>query len=113
MLYFVEARHESAKPAISKRGDGFTRAMKYQLVLQLPASSAEDYDEMIEVEEVITGNPDNLGRVDGDDAGSGEMNIFILQFSEGGDHATLVHMSGPTFRKLLADAPQAHISAHD
>jgi len=58
--------------------------MKYQLVLQLPASSAEDYDEMIEVEEVITGNPDNLGRVDGDDAGSGEMNIFILQFSEGG-----------------------------
>src|SRR5262249_22353840 len=33
--------------------------------------------------------------------------------SEGGDHATLVHMSGPTFRKLLADAPQAHISAHD
>jgi hypothetical protein len=52
--------------------------MKYQLVLQLPASSAEDYDEMIELEKVIMGNLANLGCVDGHDVGSGEMNIFIL-----------------------------------
>ena len=52
--------------------------MKYQLILQLPASSAEDYDEMIVLEEIIIGNLGNLGCVDGHDAGSDEMNIFIL-----------------------------------
>jgi hypothetical protein len=52
--------------------------MKYQLVLQLPASSVEDYDEMIELEKIIIGSLANLGSVDGHDAGSGEMNIFIL-----------------------------------
>jgi hypothetical protein len=34
--------------------------MKYQLILQLPASSAEDYDEMVELEEAIIGNLANL-----------------------------------------------------
>lgn len=52
--------------------------MKYQLVLQLPAFSAEDYDEMIELEKIIEGNLADLGDADGHDAGSGEMNIFIL-----------------------------------
>jgi hypothetical protein len=52
--------------------------MKYQLILQLPASSAEDYDEMIELEEIVIGNLANLGCLDDHDAGSGEMNIFIL-----------------------------------
>jgi hypothetical protein len=57
---------------------GGEQAMKYQLVLQLPASSVEDYDEMIELEEIIVGNLADLGCVDGHDAGAGEMNIFIL-----------------------------------
>lgn len=52
--------------------------MKYQLVLQLPASSIKDYDAMIELEETIIRSLGNLGKVDGHDAGSGEMNIFIL-----------------------------------
>jgi hypothetical protein len=52
--------------------------MKYQLVLQLPASSIKDYDAMIELEETIMKSLGNLGKVDGHDAGSGEMNIFIL-----------------------------------
>jgi hypothetical protein len=52
--------------------------MKYQLVLQLPASSVKDYDAMIELEETIIRSLGNLGKVDGHDAGSGEMNIFIL-----------------------------------
>jgi hypothetical protein len=52
--------------------------MKYQLVLQLPASSIKDYDEMIELEETVIKGVDSLGEVDGHDAGSGEMNIFIL-----------------------------------
>src|SRR5437867_1746605 len=52
--------------------------MKYQLVLQLPASSIKDYDEIVELEESIMKSLGNLGNVDGHDAGSGEMNIFIL-----------------------------------
>lgn len=48
------------------------------MVLQLPASSIKDYDAMIELEETITQSLDKLGCVDGHDAGSGEMNIFIL-----------------------------------
>src|SRR5262245_51500628 len=51
---------------------------KYQLVLQLPSSCLDDYDEMVELEEAIVGSLGNLGCVDGHDAGSGEMNIFIL-----------------------------------
>ena len=47
-------------------------------MLQLPASSIKDYDAMIELEETIVRSLGNLGRVDGHDAGSGEMNIFIL-----------------------------------
>ena len=53
-------------------------AMKYQLVLQLPASCVEDYDKLIELEETLVGHLAKLGDVDGHDAGSGEMNIFIL-----------------------------------
>src|SRR5262245_21869212 len=34
-------------------------------------------------------------------------------YFEGGDHATLVHMSGAAFSRLLADAPHARISTHD
>lgn len=52
--------------------------MKYQLVLQLPASSIKDYDEMIKLEETIRASLRDLGKVDGHDAGAGEMNIFIL-----------------------------------
>jgi hypothetical protein len=52
--------------------------MKYQLVLQLPASSIKDYDAMIELEETVMRNLGNFGAVDGHDAGSGEMNIFVL-----------------------------------
>ena len=52
--------------------------MQYQLVLQLPATSIQDYDDMVEVEGVIMAALCGLGDVDGHDAGSGEMNIFIL-----------------------------------
>ena len=52
--------------------------MQYQLVLQLPASSIQDYDDMVELEGIIMQALGGLGEVDGHDAGSGEMNIFIL-----------------------------------
>ncbi|MEI7732921.1 MAG: ABC transporter [Verrucomicrobiota bacterium] len=51
--------------------------MKYQLVLQWPASSIKDYDAMIEVENALVENLSTASDVDGHDAGSGEVNIFI------------------------------------
>jgi len=44
----------------------------------MPASSIQDYDDMVELEGVIMEALAGVGDVDGHDAGSGEMNIFIL-----------------------------------
>jgi hypothetical protein len=52
--------------------------MKYQLVLQSSASSVEDYDLMIDVENELVDRLSAHHDVDGHDAGSGEMNIFVL-----------------------------------
>jgi hypothetical protein len=51
--------------------------MRYQLVIQCPASSISDYDAMIGFEEELSkaAAPDDL---DGHDFGSGEMNIFFF-----------------------------------
>lgn len=51
--------------------------MRYQLVLQWPAKSIDDYDTMIEIENVLSGKLSGDSEVDGHDAGTGEMNIFI------------------------------------
>ena len=51
--------------------------MKYLLVLQWPASSIRDYDAMIEIENVLVEKLAKYSEVDGHDAGSGEVNIFI------------------------------------
>src|SRR5437879_3308002 len=51
--------------------------MSYQLVLQWPASSLQDYDAMVEIESVLSGRLSTGAEIDGHDAGSGEMNIFI------------------------------------
>jgi len=80
--------------------------MKYQLVLQLPASSAEDYDEMIALEEVITSNLANLGCVDGHDAGSGEMNIFILTNSPRAAFDRIKQL--PAIRDIMPDLKVAY-----
>ena len=51
---------------------------EFQLVLQLPASSLEDYDELVALEEAMTGTFARLPhQVDGHDFGSGMMNIFV------------------------------------
>jgi hypothetical protein len=51
--------------------------MKYQLVLQWPASTIKHYDAMIEVEDVLIKRLTSDSQVDGHDAGSEEVNIFI------------------------------------
>ena len=50
---------------------------EYQLVLQWPAVSLRDYDELIELESRIISEIGTLAEVDGHDMGVGEMNIFI------------------------------------
>ena len=52
--------------------------MEYQLVLQFPATSLDDYDTFIALEENLRQQIGALGEVDGHDFGSGEMNIFII-----------------------------------
>ena len=52
--------------------------MKYQLVLQWPAASIDDYDTMISVEDSLIKGLSDDDEVDGHDAGSGQVNIFIL-----------------------------------
>jgi len=52
--------------------------MRYQLVLQWPASSVNDYDAVIEIEDLLVENLPEPSEVDGHDAGSSEVNIFVL-----------------------------------
>jgi len=52
--------------------------MKYQLVLQWPASSIEDYDVLISIENTLIETFSDRHQVDGHDFGSAEMNIVIL-----------------------------------
>ena len=52
--------------------------MTYQLVVQLPFASIEDYDELVGLEDRIVDALGTLGDVDGHDAGTGEMNVFVL-----------------------------------
>ena len=51
--------------------------MRYQLALQFPFSGRVDYDWLIELEASLEESLAPSAFVDGHDAGSGEMNIFI------------------------------------
>jgi hypothetical protein len=51
--------------------------MKYQLVLQW-SSSIRTFDEVLAAQDALTDDIGDLALVDGHDAGSGEVNIFLL-----------------------------------
>ena len=51
---------------------------RYMLVLQFSFSSLDDYDAMIQLEDDLERSLCRLAKVDGHDAGSGEMNVFIF-----------------------------------
>ncbi len=51
--------------------------MKYQLVLQWPASSLREYDAIVDIENTLIEKLSESHDVDGHDAGCGEINIFI------------------------------------
>ena len=52
--------------------------MKYQLVIQFPGKSKDDFERLIEIEDVLEEQLTTDAEVDGHDFGSGQMNIFIL-----------------------------------
>ncbi len=52
--------------------------LKYQLVLQLPGNTRQDFEELATLEElVMVALQDTPHEVDGHDFGSGTMNVFI------------------------------------
>jgi hypothetical protein len=51
--------------------------MKYMLVLQWPISSIPDYEAIVALETALIDALPDGSQIDGHDAGSGEMNIFI------------------------------------
>jgi hypothetical protein len=50
---------------------------RYILVLQWPASSAADFDDLVAMEAQLSSALGPDGSVDGHDFGSGEMNVFV------------------------------------
>jgi hypothetical protein len=48
-----------------------------QLVLQFPADAIDDYDAMVELEDLLIETLNDGSDVDGHDFGNGEMNIFV------------------------------------
>lgn len=51
---------------------------KHTLVLQFPAGGLQEFDKLIEVEDLLSKYLHGLAEVDGHDAGIEEMNIFIF-----------------------------------
>jgi len=51
--------------------------MKFQVVLQWPASSVDDFDRMVEIEESLIERLSAQCEVDGHDIGAEETNIFV------------------------------------
>jgi len=52
--------------------------MRFQLVLQCPAVSLHDYDEIIGLEDLLIAKLSDPNHVDGHDFGSGKANVFVF-----------------------------------
>ena len=52
--------------------------MKYQLVIQFPGETEDDFEHLIDLENELEEKLTGQSEVDGHDFGSGEMNIFVL-----------------------------------
>jgi hypothetical protein len=69
--------------------------MRFQLVLQWRASSLSDFDEIVNIEDLLIAKLKGQSEVDGHDFGSGEANSFIYTDDP---HRTLNQI-----RSILAD----------
>src|SRR3954463_14359095 len=68
--------------------------MRYLLVLQWSATSAADYDAMLEIEAELEEKLSPSHEVDGHDAGSGETNIFIVTENPEAAFTEIRHLIG-------------------
>ena len=60
-------------------GDG--EDIGFQLILQFSGDTFDDFDHLVELEDMLRYELGDSGLVDGHDFGSGQMNIFILTAS--------------------------------
>ena len=77
-MVYLPSIARSPPPPETVKASVTLETMKYQLVLQWPASSIQDFDAMIAIENKLIENLSEGSEVDGHDFGSGEGNIFIL-----------------------------------
>src|ERR1700722_3122096 len=56
---------------------GSLSPMKYQVVVQWPANSMDNYDQTVEIENLLIQRLSPRNKIDGHDFGSGEANIFV------------------------------------
>jgi len=80
--------------------------MRYQLVLQMPGVTVEDFDRLIAIEEAVQESVGDLGDVDGHDMGAGEMNIFVLTDSPSECFQRMA--ASPEVRAVLTDLKAAY-----
>jgi len=89
----------------------------YQLVLQFKATSAHDFDRLLELEDQLTQCLEGLAEVDGHDSGAGEMNIFVLcdspaqclQLGLPGVEQSALVLTGAGFRSIRSDQSYTRI----
>ena len=88
---------------------------EYQLVLQFPCDSAEQFDAVVKLEDALIAElPEGMADVDGHDSGCGEANIFILtaEPSETFEHARAVVNKASGLGRVLR-AAYRHIGAKE
>jgi hypothetical protein len=84
--------------------------LKYQMVIQMPGQSAEDFERMIAVEDVLRRSLDRtIHEVDGHDFGSGTMNIFI----DSNDPRAAFAIVSPLLQTNMAAGMKAAFRAFD
>jgi hypothetical protein len=52
--------------------------MKFQLIVQWSSTPLPDFEEIVEIEDLLIAKLKSLDEVDGHDFGAGEANIFII-----------------------------------
>lgn len=57
--------------------------MEYQLVLQLKTGQNSDFDDLVDLEDVLEEQLEGIAEIDGHDMGRSEMNLFIITESPG------------------------------
>ncbi len=91
------------------------KASEFQLVLQIPANTLKDFDELVSLENQLIEGLGESAVVDGHDMGQGEANIFIITKNPNKTFVSVKSILKPDvvgqmkagFRKVTEDKYQA------